>query len=409
MSPADRADEVVPRSARWLALALLAAIASGNLLTPLLPEIRDEFGVSLTTAGFIVAAFGLARLIVDIPSALLADRFGLVGLSVAGVAMLISSTVVGFLAPTVEIFIASRVIAGIGVAIVAMVVLSAMSLTTGRASRGRAMSLIQVANNTGIAVYPLIGGAIGIFFGWRFTFIVAGVLAIISALLLLPTLVRLVGSHGGVASAAGRMGDEPPVMTRRRLGLALLVTYIGIVATFIHRHGFRNTFIPLYGATVLGLGTAPISIAIATMAVCGLLVSQPGGALSDRLGRRRVIVSGLLAIAVGELLFLWTGDVLAFLIAAAIVGLGDYYSSSQAALLADLVEPKHRNKSLSGFRFSVDLGAIVGPIMVAVVLDNHGPFGAIVATSGILAAAAIANFIAIPSSADERRSAQTSA
>ncbi len=79
MSPADPPVVALPTSARWLALALLAAIASGNLLTPLLPQIRDEFGVSLTTAGFIVAAFGLARLIVDIPSALLADRFGLVG------------------------------------------------------------------------------------------------------------------------------------------------------------------------------------------------------------------------------------------------------------------------------------------------------------------------------------------
>lgn len=400
MTPEDHPKEAVPTSARWLALALLAAIASGNLLTPLLPEIRDEFGVSLTTAGFIVAAFGLARLIVDIPSALLADRFGLVGLSVSGVTMLIVSTLVGFLAPTVEIFIGSRVVAGIGVAIVSMVVLSAMSLTTGRASRGRAMSLIHVANNTGIAIYPLIGGAIGVLFGWRLTFVVAGVLAIAGAVVLVPTLARLVRRRDTEASTADREEDTPPLMTRRRLGLALFATYVGVVATFIHRHGFRNTFIPLYGATVLGLGAGPISVAIATMAVCGLIVAQPGGVLSDRLGRRRVIVSGLFAIALGDLLYLWTGDLVAFLLAAAIVGLGDFYSSSQAALLADLVEPRNRNRSLSGFRFSVDLGALVGPILLAVILDNQGAAGAIVATSAILAVAAIANLIAIPANVD---------
>ncbi len=102
--------------------------------------------------------------------------------------MLIVSTFVGFFAPTVEIFIGSRVVAGIGVAIVSMVVLSAMSLTTGRASRGRAMSLIHVANNTGIALYPLIGGAIGTLFGWRLTFVVAGLLAVLGAVVLVPTL-----------------------------------------------------------------------------------------------------------------------------------------------------------------------------------------------------------------------------
>ncbi len=155
---------------------------------------------------------------------------------------------------------------------------------------------------------------------------------------------------------------------------------------------------------MLGLQAGPISIAIATMAICGLIVAGPGGVLSDRLGRRRVIVSGLFAIALGDLLYLWTGDVVAFLVAAAIVGLGDFYSSSQAALLADLVEPRHRNRSLSGFRFSVDLGALIGPILLAVILDNHGAAGAIIATSAILAVAAIANIVAIPASADQRGS-----
>jgi MFS family permease len=184
--------------------------------------------------------------------------------------------------------------------------------------------------------------------------------------------------------------------------MALIVTYVAIFATFIHRHGFRNTFIPLYGATVLGLQTGPISIAIAIMAVCGLIVAGPGGALSDRLGRRRVIVSGMFAIAIGDLLYLWTGDVVAFLVVAAIVGLGDFFTGAQAALLADIVEPRHRNRSLSGFRFSVDLGALVGPIMVAVLLDNAGATGAIVATAAILAVAAIATLIATPSSVDQR-------
>lgn len=400
MTAPETQKAAIPSSARWLALALFAVTASGNLLTPLLPEIRDEFGVSLTTAGFIVAAFGFARLIVDIPSALLADRFGLVGLSVAGVAMLIVSTFVGFFAPSVEIFIASRVVAGLGVAIVAMVVLSAMSLTTGRSSRGRAMSLIHVANNMGIALYPLVGGAIGIFFGWRFTFVVAGGLAIVAGVLLVPTLVGLVRRAAGAPTPGP--DDVPPVMTSRRLGVALIVTYLAIVATFIHRHGFRNTFIPLYGATVLGLQTGPISIAIAIMAVCGLIVAGPGGALSDRIGRRHVIVSGMFAIAIGDLLYLWTGEVVAFIVVAAIVGLGDFFTGAQAALLADIVEPRHRNRSLSGFRFSVDLGALLGPIMVAVLLDHTGAAGAILVTAAILAVAAIASLIAIPSIVDHR-------
>src|SRR5204863_522710 len=93
-------------------------------------------------------------------------------------------------------------------------------------------------------------------------------------------------------SAAGGKGDARVLHGRERT-LALAATNYGVVANMINRHGFRNTVLPLYAATSLGLGGISIASAIALMSITGLLVATPGGMLGDRFGRRRIIMSGL--------------------------------------------------------------------------------------------------------------------
>lgn len=284
----------IPRVAWGLAIAMFAATSSGNILTPLLPQLQAEFGVSLTTAGLVVAVFGLTRLVVDLPSGFVTDRVGRVRLAVVGLAALAGSSVVGGWSPTVEVLMTARVLAGLGVAIVAMVVLSGMSDAAEGPSRGRVMSLINIANNTGIALFPLVGALVGVAFGWRATFGVTAITTAVCAVTLLPALRSLDARHRSVRRAT-RDAVALPARRARIVGLGVL--YAGVVANHVHRHGFRNTLVPLYGAVVLGLGAGSIALAVGVMALLGLLVATPGGILSDRVGRRRVIVSGLLCIA----------------------------------------------------------------------------------------------------------------
>lgn len=383
----------IPAVAWQLAVAMFAATSSGNILTPLLPQIQAEFGISLTTAGLVVAVFGLTRLLVDLPSGFLADRFGRARLAGFAIGAVSVSVVLGWWSPTVEVLIGARAIAGLGVAIIAMVVLSGMSDAADGPMRGRVMSLINIANNTGIALFPLVGGFVGILFGWRATFAVTGLTTAVCALTLLPALRRL--DHH--ARRVARVAVAPSGLPARRVrGIGLAALYSGVVANHIHRHGFRNTLIPLYGAMVLGLGAGPIALAVGLMALFGLLVATPGGILSDRLGRRRVIVAGLLCLAFGDLLFLWTGDALTFLIAAAAVGAADFFSSSQSASVSELTTPEERSRALGGYRFSVDSGALVGPILLAWSLEHLGVGSAIWLTTLILLGAALINRLGLP-------------
>ena len=387
----------IPRDAYLLGTALFLIIAATNILTPLLPDIRNDFGVSIATAGIIVGAYGFARLIVDLPAGFLADRIGHRRLSAMALVVLVASCLLGLGATTVELLIAARVGMGASVAILATVILSSLSATATAVNRGKVMSLFHVANNTGIALYPLVGGVVGAWLGWRATFGVTAVLVVVAGVILIPVLLRI-RPHRDDPSRAGT-GDARVLHGRSR-AIAIGVTNFGVVANMINRHGFRNTILPLYAATALGLGGISIATAIALMSITGLAVATPGGMLGDRIGRRRVITSGLAAIAAGDLVFLLTHDLVTFLAAAALIGFGDFFSSSQTALLSEIVPPRQRTRVLGGYRFSADLGAFVGPVLLAAVMDVASAQAAILVAVAILLASAAAARFGVPARAD---------
>jgi MFS family permease len=157
---------------------------------------------------------------------------------------------------------------------------------------------------------------------------------------------------------------------------------------------------PLYAATALGLGGLSIATAIALMSITGLIVATPGGILGDRIGRRRVIVAGLFALAAGDLAFLLTNDLVTFLIVAAVIGFGDFFTSSQTALLSEIVPARERTRSLSYYRFSSDLGSMIGPILLASIMDLVDARAAFVLAAIILGAAAVAAHVFVPARVD---------
>ena len=388
----------IPRESILLAVSMFLIVSATNILTPLLPDIRDEFGISISAAGLIVGSYGMARLAVDLPAGFLADVVGHRRLSIIALVTLVGASIVGLFAASMEVLIVARIGAGFAVGILATVILSTLSATASAANRGKVMSLFHVANNTGIALYPLVGGLVGLAVGWRATFIITAVLAVLAAALVLPILLRI--ELPTRRSSAPAAADDARVLYGRQRRVAIGVTNLGVVANMIHRHGFRNTILPLYAATALGLGGVSIATAIALMSVTGLIVATPGGMLGDRIGRRRVISAGLAAVAVGDLVFILTGDLVSFLLAAALIGFGDFFTSSQTALLSEVVPARDRTKVLSSYRFSADLGALLGPVVLAVVMDVVNAQAAMILAAAILLTAAVAARVGVPATAD---------
>jgi MFS family permease len=94
--------------------------------------------------------------------------------------------------------------------------------------------------------------------------------------------------------------------------------------------------------------------------------------------------------------FLLTGDLLTFLVAAALIGFGDFFTSSQTAQLAEVVPPEQRTMALSSYRFSADLGALIGPILLAAVMDLASAQHAIILAAAILFTASLSAWLLMP-------------
>lgn len=387
----------IPRESFLLAGSLFLIVSATNIMTPLLPDIRKDFGVSIATAGVIVGAFGFARLLIDLPAGFVSDRIGHRRISIASLLLALLSCVIGLNASSVEMLIVARVGSGFAVGILATVILSSLSATATASNRGKVMSLFHVANNVGIAAYPLVGGLVGAVLGWRVTFAVTFGLVVVAGLILVPLLAKV---HAPRSSSPRASSGDARVLHGRERAIAIGATDLGVVANMINRHGFRNTILPLYAATSLGLGGISIATAIALMSITGLLVATPGGMLGDRIGRRRIITAGLAAIAAGDLVFLFTHDLVTFLLAAALIGFGDFFSSSQTALLSEIVPPAERTKVLGTYRFSADLGAFVGPVALAAVMDLVSAPAAIIVAAVVLLFASVIARIGVPRTVD---------
>src|SRR5919204_6685871 len=141
----------IPRDAYLLGASLFLIIAATNILTPLLPDIRNDFGVSIATAGVIVGSYGLARLLTDLPAGFVIDALGHRVVTLAGVFLLVISSLVGLNASSVPMLIAARVGSGVAVALITTVGLATLGAIATTANRGKVMSFFHVANNTGIA------------------------------------------------------------------------------------------------------------------------------------------------------------------------------------------------------------------------------------------------------------------
>lgn len=376
----------IPREAVVLGLGLFLVVAAANVLTPLLPLVQRDFGIDYATAGLLVSAFGLARLALDLPAGFLQQQLGAGRLAALGLGLLIVGGVLAAISPRFDAVLVGRVGMGFGSAIVAVVVLSALSDLAPSEARARVLAVFTIANNTGIGFFPIVGGVLGALWGWRSTMVLCAILAAVSGLLLARALPRAAAARR--ASAVTTASPAAPRALNRWSIVAAGALFFGVFVNFINRHGFRNTALPLFAGDQLGLSSVAIASGITLMAVIGLIVAIPGSVIADRWSRRGVICAGFLVLAIGDLAFLHATDYASFLLAAAMLGFGDFFSSSQTAALTEAVPPAWRSRILGAYRFTVDLGAAVGPALLASLLQTSGYVVTIVTMAALLLLAA---------------------
>jgi MFS family permease len=364
--------------------------------------IIEEWGVSVPTIAFMTAATSLFSGLAQLSYSGLTRRFSRRSILGFGNAWMGVSMIVQGLATSFPWFAAANVSAFIGASQQHPVGNGLLSEQFPSERRGFAISTHIAGGNVGTVAVPLVGVWLIAGIGWGWTLVLFGIPPLLMGLAILA-LVREAGTdriaaiaHGSLRSAFGQ------VLRDRDIRLLLASSMLGGGARGL---GVLNLFIPLYLALVLDVDTGTI----AAMMTVLLLGSVPGpviaGWLSDRVGRKPMIVGVYLGGAAALVLFVVAGPNLALIwLAVVLLAAFSFVESPQLqALLADIARPALRDASFSIY-FTLAFG--VGAMWTAVYGAITGALGdeqGLPVVFGVMAVAFLAAAVAVlPIRAEER-------
>jgi MFS family permease len=257
--------------------------------------------------------------------------------------------------------------------------------------RGRAFGFLRSADHAGGVVGPLIAFAI---LTWHFAelrtvFWLAAIPGALSVLVLV-LFVREIPRPGDAAAAASSGAPDLTQPLGARFWRILIVI-------FLFTLGNSTDAFLLLRANQLGVPIALAPILWAALHVVKSASSTPGGALSDRIGRRPTLVAGWLLYAAVYLGFASAGTAwqawALFGVYGVFFGLTE---GSERALVADLVAPERRGTAFGWYNLAIGLGALPASILFGYVWDHRGPAAAFTMGASLAGLAAVGMMIVAP-------------
>ena len=148
------------RTFAWFGLAYFLLNFGQGVFPPLLPAVMDGLGLGFATAGLLGSAFGLARLVTDVPAGLVVERRGAAGVLHAGIGCLLAGTLLSAAATALPAMLAARALVGAGSGMTIVVSILFIMRRGPAAERTRRGNLYEVAVIGGTAASAWLGGAV---------------------------------------------------------------------------------------------------------------------------------------------------------------------------------------------------------------------------------------------------------
>jgi MFS family permease len=252
-----------------------------------------------------------------------------------------------------------RLVQGIGVALMVPAALAVISGSSQQQSRGGSMGFYSTLRMIGFSIGPLLGGYLHVHYGFNVVFFVSGAILLTSLIMALIFVREPPRSEASAARPREKMLDLDLIKDGTAfLGMATFFMSI----CFSLMSALENEFNARLDQTALGFG-----IAFSALTMTRLFFQFPLGRLSDRIGRRPVIVAGLIFMAPVTVLLGFAGSTLQLSGARALQGIASAAIAAPAlALAADLSHQGAEAKNMSIIAMGFGLGTTVGPMLAGV-------------------------------------------
>lgn len=338
-----------------LGLAGFIVMADNWVVSPILPAIAENLGVSASSAGILIAAYMLPFGLFQLVFGPLADRYGKSRIILGTLAAFTVATALCAAGASLTGLALFRALTGVFAAATMPISLALIADTVPMEHRQQAVGSFMGIAFLGQALSMGIGGAIAYFVDWRGVFIAYAIFSAVVTVVLWRGLSEVRASesrdpHAQFMAPYGRLLRQG---ASARTYAIILFEGIFLLGSF----SYLGTLLSeRYGLSFLGIGGVMTAFGIA--AVIGGRLS---GAVAARLGRRNTIVAALGLAALADVLVL-LGEPSLALTAAGIFALGLGFMTAHSTLLTVATEfaAKARGAAMSLVTFCFMLGGALG-------------------------------------------------
>lgn len=336
---------------------------SNSLLNPLLPLIRDSFALSYTQAGILVSAFTISLGLCNAPAGVLADRVGSRPVVVGGLLLtgLISAAlaIAGAYWQLLVLLIAMGAIAATYHAPAASLIAQAFPT----ANRGSAQGLHITGGHLSFFATPVVAATLVATGGsWRDPFLWFAFAPILAGLFIWHVAPRVQQQPDGSPDGTDRLRVFREVWSVARIVGPLVLFSIGFQM-------FYAAFFAFFTLFLVDAREVPLPVAAALYGVpplVGLFGAPVGGYLSDRFGRRSVILLGMAVL--GPAMYALTITPLELIVLPlSVIGLAAATRQTATEVLVMDSSPPHRRATVLGsyYMLAQELGGFAAPLLGA--------------------------------------------
>ena len=366
-------------------------MAGQGVVGPVLPLYARDFGVSATMVGLTLTVFALARLILNIPAGLIADRFGRRVLLIGGPILTSIGMFGSGFAGDIWSLLIWRFVAGAGSAFFMSGALIYLIDIAPPDLRARYVATNQWALSVGVALGPGIGGLVAERWGLAAPFHLVGVIALFAAVY---AVFRLPETR---RSSSPERKDESPAREAARIarsGPFLAIAFVtGTI--FMTRAGTRATLVPLHADETLAWGPGELGLVFTVTGVMTLFTLWPATWATENIGRASVILFSAMTAALGTFVIGSSSTPMWFVLGNVILILGTGTAGpAPAAFVADLFPERMRGLGVGLYRSAGDVGFVLGPPALGWLSDNASMSVAF-QTAGCLVGAAGVYFVLV--------------
>ncbi len=391
----DPADSSPRRKLAAICISTVMVMAGQGVISPVLPLYASAFGVSTVMVGATVTAFGLARLVTNIPAGLFADRRGRRALLVGGPIILALGMTGSGLAESIWVLLVFRFVAGFGSGLYMTGAQIYLLDIAPENERGRFIATNQAALLIGVGAGPAIGGVLAARLGLAAPFLVvaaAGAATAVYSFLALPE-TRTPSSTAEKTENPGPSTQSPAGQPQSRRALFLSAPFLAIAfvsfSVFSIRAGVRQTLVPLQLDAEFGLGVDDVGFLFTALGAIGLVLIWPAGWAADHFRPATVIVPTGLLVGLGMLVVAGATSIEWFIAGLVASAIGSSVTGpAPAAFVAGLAPQGEHGSAMGMYRTAGDLGVVISPVLGGWLADAFSPAIAIGSLAGLMVTSA---------------------